>query len=85
MEEEKNRLTSFHNETNVPDTIPSFLLKTYEILEVILPSCRMKNMRTLYAGHGMGRASLSKKLKNLLTVSCLFTLGTVTIPRLFGK
>jgi len=48
------------NENNASESIPSFLLKTYEILEVTLLLIRMKNTVTLLAGLRLVRALSSK-------------------------
>lgn len=44
------------NENAASDSIPSFLLKTYEILEVVLISLRTSGTVTLFVGQGQAKA-----------------------------
>jgi hypothetical protein len=79
MEEDKNKTTTNTLENQSSDTIPSFLLKTYEILEVIAHLLRMTNTLTSYVGQKMGKGSLLRRSSSFLKTFYQYISGITTI------
>ena len=78
-------MTPPQGEQTATDTIPSFLLKTYEILEVDCLTFRTINTVTSYAGPKMVKDSLSRRSKSSQKTSYLSISATATTPPLFDR
>ena len=75
---EGNDLHKNCHSADILENVPTFLSKTYEILEVHHLQPRTKTTVTSSAGLGMGKASLSRRSRTSLRRSYLFTSDIAT-------